>query len=316
METGESQGPAMALGINSSDDHHEISNLENLTNAHASMIKESLVAQIPASSDEFQFPPGTFFTAATRQVGLDMRNVYRKALIKNGIVAIELKFDDPASQFLVDLVAAMQFKADKHSDTQGVLWDVKLNDAGVLSTGTGKAARSISHSLNEFDWHTDGAFETKPTRFFGLHIIHPDKMGGGVFRVARAEELVALLSPRTVATLNNSWFTLRVPPEFHKGVSTVQGKVLEIDPVSGDALVRYRRDIFLDPPSSNEEASAAVRELMGRLGDAEAIGEAIPAIVFKENVVILMDNARFLHSRTEIKDPRRWLRRIRFHDSV
>ena len=26
-----------------------------------------------------------------------------------------------------------------------------------------------------------------------------------------------------------------------------------------------------------------------------------------------MDNARYLHTRTDIKDPRRWLRRVRFH---
>jgi alpha-ketoglutarate-dependent taurine dioxygenase len=39
----------------------------------------------------------------------------------------------------------------------------------------------------------------------------------------------------------------------------------------------------------------------------------MPAEVFKENTILLMDNARFLHSRTDIKDPKRWLRRVRFH---
>lgn len=46
------------------------------------------------------------------------------------------------------------------------------------------------------------------------------------------------------------------------------------------------------------------------------MAETFAEDVFKENVVPLMDNARFLHSPTEIKDPKRWLRRVRFNGTL
>jgi alpha-ketoglutarate-dependent taurine dioxygenase len=68
-----------------------------------------------------------------------------------------------------------------------------------------------------------------------------------------------------------------------------------------------------DPPSSDPKACAAVEELNNLLEQPESVGESMPAEVFKENTILLMDNARFLHSRTDIKDSKRWLRRVRFH---
>ena len=267
----------------------------------------------PPEASEFEFPLGTLFKAPNREVGLAMTGMYAHAMREHGICGIEMGWADPDSQFMLDVVNRMGCKPDTHSSTQGALWDVKYKPEGVYSEGTGKTAVSISHSLGEFAWHTDAAFEENPTRFFGFHIIHPDKKGGGIFRVLRAEDLARLLSPEAVDVLSSHEFDLKVPAEFFKGKDTVRGKLLDVDAATGRAFVRFRKDILHDPPSADADANAAVKELKDLLDAPESVGEHVPGFVFKENTVLLMDNARYLHSRTDIKDPKRWLRRVRFH---
>ena len=267
----------------------------------------------PPEASEFKFPLATLFKAPNREIGLAMARMYAHAIREYGICAIEMGWPDPDSQFMLDVVDTMGCSPDTHSSTQGALWDVKYKPEGVYSEGTGKKAVSISHSVGEFAWHTDAAFEENPTRFFGFHIIHPDKEGGGVFRILRAEDLTRLLSPEAVDVLSSHEFDLKVPSEFFKGKNTVKGKLLDVDAATGRAYVRFRKDILHDPPSADANANVAVKELNDLLDDPDGVGEQVPGFVFKENTVLLMDNARYLHSRTEIKDPKRWLRRVRFH---
>jgi len=262
---------------------------------------------------EFKFPLGTLFRAPSREIGLSMKDAYAYALREHGIAGIELGFEDPDSQFILDLVEAVGCTPDTHSSTQGALWDVTYKPSGIFSEATGKSAHSISHSLGEFSWHTDGSFEQHPQRFFGFHILHPDKKGGGIFRVLRADDLVKLLSPATVDILTKTTYEIRVPDEFYKGKRFITGKLLEIDPESGHAYVRFRGDILPDNASEDPAANAAVQELKNLLNPSDKVGEYMPDYIFKENTILLMDNARFLHCRSDIKDPRRWLRRVRFH---
>lgn len=187
---------------------------------------------------------------------------------------------------------------------------------GVISSKSGGAAHSRSHGVGEFAWHTDGSFEEIPQRYFGLHIIQPDEMGGGVFRVLPAEKLVESLGPTATRALLNTEFDIQVPDEFYKGKASNKGKLLEIDPVTGKYLLRFRKDILPNPPSESAEACQAVEELNRLLDDPDIAGWRFGPEVFKKNVVLLMDNARFLHMRSEIKDKRRLLRRVRFHNGL
>ncbi|EED22584.1 conserved hypothetical protein [Talaromyces stipitatus ATCC 10500] len=263
--------------------------------------------------DEFQFPLGTTFKASSREIGLEMKDAFAQALREYGIIAIELGFDDPKSHFMLEVVEAMGCTPDTHSSTEGALWDITYRPSGVISQKTAGSVVSRSHSLGEFAWHTDGSFEAKPQRFFGLHIIHPDKLGGGIFRVLPVNDLVKLLSPVSLEALHNHEFEIQVPPEFYKGTATNRGKLLSIDPETGRYLVRFRRDILANPPSDDPVANTAVAELNAILEKPDNVGQTFSEDIFKENVIILMDNARFLHCRTEIKDPRRLLRRVRFN---
>ncbi|KAI0485358.1 hypothetical protein GGR56DRAFT_617778 [Xylariaceae sp. FL0804] len=243
-----------------------------------------------------------------------MRRSYAHALREHGLAVIELGFRDPDSDFIVQVVEAMGCEPDSHSGNHGPLWDVTYKPEGVVNLKTGGTAHSRSHGVGEFVWHTDGSFEKKPQRFFGLHIMHPDKMGGGVFRVLPAERLAAALKPASLQALLSTEFDFRVPDEFYKGQEAGRGKLLDFDPVSGHYLLRFRRDIMGDPPSPDPVANEAVAELKALLEDEVGMkGWRFPDDVFKENAVLLMDNARFLHMRSAIKDKRRLLRRIRFH---
>jgi hypothetical protein len=69
----------------------------------------------------FQLPLGTWFTAPTRELGLQMKDSFAHALQEKGLAVIELGFEDPKSHFMLDLVKAIGCVPDTHSSTQGAL---------------------------------------------------------------------------------------------------------------------------------------------------------------------------------------------------
>jgi hypothetical protein len=77
----------------------------------------------------------------------------------------------------------------------------------------------------------------------------------------------------------------------------------------GQQKLRYRKDIIQPLTEEAEKALAALNEIFGTLGeDEKEIGDDI----MRDGTVILLDNARWLHARTRISDPDRWLRRARW----
>ena len=249
----------------------------------------------PETSDP-EFPSIALSKAPNREIGLDMAKTYSRALRKHGICGIELGWADPNSEFLLELIQRMGGKTD-----------------GVHLEPTSTMTKSTSHSIIELVRHRDSATEERPTRFFGFHIGHPNQKGEGVFRLLCAEHLMQLLSPRAVKILTTHEFDLKAPPGSAKDMKIVKGKLLQIDSKTGRAYVSYRRDILQDPPSKDRDACAAVEELATLLDSPEDVGEQVPEFAFKDNTIVLMDNARCLHSQRYDTDPDRWLRKVRFH---
>ncbi|KAJ7881796.1 hypothetical protein B0H14DRAFT_3433830 [Mycena olivaceomarginata] len=206
------------------------------------------------------------------------------ALEEKGLI-IELGFEDLESQLMLELVETMGYVPDAHSSTQGALWDVTYKPSGVMSAKTGTTAHSHSHGDGEFSWHTEGCFEARPQRFFGLHVVHPDTFGGGIFRVLPAKDLIGALSPQSVEALLRTEFDIQVPAEFYKGQATIKGR---------HYLLRFRRDVLADPPSTDPASNAAIAELI--FDNPETKGWRLSDDIFKENVVILMDNALPAHT--------------------
>lgn len=268
----------------------------------------------------YQFPPNTILTAGTRNAANSLVPSIADALRTHGIIVIQLGFSDPDSSYITELVQSLGCSAQTHSAHDGVLWDVtwspEESEAGVWS-----------RSMDEMSWHTDGSFEATPMRWFGFHVVRADREGGGVFQVAPAEEVVRRMGADSVDVLKRKEFDLKVPDEFDKGLEGVKGQLLQYEPDEGWKL-RYRSNVVGEVPSADAAANEAVGELRqvlhgegekGGVGDGsvgghlqEGLGWAIPTNVMRDNSIILMDNARVVHSRTKILDRERLLRRIRF----
>lgn len=100
-----------------------------------------------------------------------------------------------------------------------------------------------------------------------------------------------------------------MPKEFHKEIDHIVGPLLSTD---GLQKLRYRRDI-IEP--LNEEAAAALDEVERSLeiaGRADGEVRLLGGDVMKDRCIVLLDNAKWLHARSPIKDSHRWLRRIRW----
>lgn len=168
--------------------------------------------------------------------------------------------------------------------------------------------------MDEFPWHTDCSYENPPLRYFALHVLQPDRYGGGTLSVMNVQRLSELLSPATKASLARPEYLIRTPPEFEKSPRQqhIVGSILMADAEDQTHMMRFREDI-LTPLS--DRASAALNELKHAVQSAEVRSrsalhltpKALPA-----RSIILIDNRRWLHARNHINDPERHLRRVRW----
>ncbi|KAL7267283.1 hypothetical protein RUND412_010138 [Rhizina undulata] len=223
----------------------------------------------------------------------------RSALKNHGFAVVHLGFSDPSSTSMFKLAQSLGQTVD-HSKTNDPIWDVKPKTGADL----GHLARS--QTSNSFPWHTDCSFETSPPRYFALHIIHADRFGGGKLRVLPVGDILDTLSSSTLQTLKQPLFRMNVPKEFHKDVTHLTGAL-----VTSDGKIRYRREI-IEP--LDKQAKEALDELENALRRSEQNGWAkvLGPDVMTDGVVVCLDNAKFMHARSEVKDPQRWLRRVRW----
>lgn len=142
-----------------------------------------------------------------------------------------------------------------------------------------------------------------------MHIIHRDRYGGGKLRLVHTDSILENLTPQAIHILQSPLFKIRVPKEFHKEISYIVGPLLSSD---GFRKLRYRRDI-IEP--LNDEAAAALEEVERSVSLVDAADGAVRLLggdVMKDRCIVLLDNARWLHARSPIKDSKRWLRRVRW----
>jgi len=244
----------------------------------------------------------------------------QEALAKYGLAVVHLEFDDPKTTYMVSLIRSLG-KPLAHSNSRGILWDVRpvqLLDRDI-------AARS--ETMGYFPWHTvtesptlvqdcmhlllilmrqDCSFEHSPPRYFGLHILHSDRFGGGKLRLVRSDSLLSRLANSSLTTLQSPLYRFAVPKEFHKGVDHIVGPIVSSD---GQRKLRYRREIIQPLTEEAEKALAALDGMLGTLGED---GKVLGGDVMRDGTVVLVDNARWLHARSQISDTDRLLRRVRW----
>ncbi|BBM02482.1 TauD/TfdA family dioxygenase [Microbulbifer sp. GL-2] len=221
---------------------------------------------------------------------------YKVALLKKGIVLICLGFSDDSAEIMKDIVNTIGL-IHEHDALGRTVWDVKIGGE------TGEEALAISHSDREFSLHNDGAFEQEMPGYFGLHVVRADTLGGGENILVCADRIVESLTEETFQLLSSRKFKLRVPEEFRKVSNFIEASL--IDESHG---FRYRYDIIERDLCSPEELEA-LNELELKI--------SLPHNMFKvhlgNNQILLLDNRRYLHARTRIKDKKRHLKRIRFN---
>ncbi|KAJ5206331.1 Taurine catabolism dioxygenase TauD/TfdA [Penicillium cf. griseofulvum] len=219
-----------------------------------------------------------------------------------GVVQVQLGFGDENSIYLQTLISNLHKHHNHglpiaHSAERGWFWDVRPSPETFQSHGH----QARSETMFRFEWHTDCSYEDQPPRLFALQVLQPDRCGGGTLSVLNVDQLLTLLSPFAQKWLSSPNYKITVPPEFTKtaGKQHIVGNLLTVNPDgnSGSQL-RFRKDITV-PLTPN--ATKALDELK--------------EIFLPQGSIVMMDNRRWLHSRNEVKDPNRHLRRVRWDAS-
>jgi alpha-ketoglutarate-dependent taurine dioxygenase len=229
------------------------------------------------------------------------------------MLKISLGFQDDDCRYLEQLVLNLH-KYHRHglpithSASRGWFWDVRPTPSSLQVQN-----RARSETMEIFPWHTDCSYEHSPPRFFALQVLQPDQYGGGTLSVLNVDRALGLLSPSARAALVRPEYRFAVPPEFVKSDERhIVGSVLGTDASGRSTRLRFRGDI-ITPLTT--DAGAALQELKTMLRmPLQANTEPLhltPAFLPRGSI-ILMDNRRWLHSRNQVRDPNRHLRRIRW----
>ncbi len=221
---------------------------------------------------------------------------YERVLSAEGVLFLELQFADKEANIFKRIVGQLG-QADVHDSLGTTLWDVKY-DAGADQAN---AARSLT--TNEFPMHTDASFEDLPPKYIGLYVIQEDTLGGGVSQFIDSRKVLAAMSMKSRRTLRHTQFKIRVPQEFMQDKAFIMGSI-----VDKQGNFRFRKEIIA-LEECNEAQLEAISELETLLQDESMIESRF----LKTGTIMLLDNRRFLHARTEVKDKNRHLLRMRFN---
>ncbi|KAI1495906.1 hypothetical protein F5X99DRAFT_402076 [Biscogniauxia marginata] len=237
-----------------------------------------------------------------------------KQLENTGILKINLAFPDDDSQYLEQLLLSLHNHLDHklpitHSATRGWFWDIRPSAANFQTAN----CQARSETMEEFSWHTDCSYENPPPRYFALQVLQPDRYGGGILSLMNVQRLSERLSSSTRAALMRPDYRITTPPEFYKQSkqSSINGSLLATD-LDGRPSMRFRGDIIA---ALNTKASQALENLKQGLKAAAAESETtmhLSAVDLPERTIVLVDNRRWLHARSHVKDPERHLRRVRW----
>lgn len=241
----------------------------------------------------------------------DYIQVIHSHLERAGIVKIRLAFDDDCCRYLEQVILKLKENYGHglpidHSATRGWFWDIR-----PLSKPPKTTYQARSETANDFPWHTDCSYESSPPRYFALQVLQPDFCGGGTLSVLQVERLLAHLSLTSRLALCKPEFRINVPPEFIKAEADRQiiGSILSLD--RDVFTLRFRADIFTPLTHAAASALTELKEVLSGLEVEKEILHLRPKDMPRGSI-LLVDNRRWLHARSEVKDPNRHLRRVRW----
>lgn len=217
-------------------------------------------------------------------------------------------FDQRIRDALILSVVSSIGTPTDHNNDKRILWPV--TPRAVLP---GKKA-TFSEEAGEAPFHTDSAFSHHPERFISLFVVREAQDGGGQTVLLNGEHVIDALSTtregqECLEILRKNEFPFRVPDAFHVGEGVITAPIL-----SGDPLIRFRYDCLrsgfdLRPEMRTPEAVWAVEHFAAFMRTCEV---AVSYRVARGEMIV-SDNHRLLHSRTDFVDPNRLLIRVRMH---
>ena len=193
-----------------------------------------------------------------------------------------------------------------HDNQSRVLWDVK----DLSATDMGRKL-TFSEQLGECPLHSDSAFAHEPEKYLCLYVQREAKDGGESVVISMKEAIEELLDEeegrRCAVVLLRNTFPFCTPPAFSKRAQLITAPILNHDPE-----VRFRYDCLM-------EGFAAVPDLdtPERRWAVEYFSEFIEKRASRHNFLgtrdqlIVIDNRRSLHARTDYQDKERHLVRAR-----
>jgi alpha-ketoglutarate-dependent taurine dioxygenase len=155
--------------------------------------------------------------------------------------------------------------------------------------------------LEEFPFHTDASFESPTPRYVGLYVVRADRYGGGRSLLVHTKDVLEKLGSEDAETLRLTNFKFLVPEEFYKGSSYSEHPIL-----FDDSLIRYRREI-LDLSQASKAQHMSIAALDQAIMQSQHVSFNLP-----NGALLLFDNGKYLHGRSEIMDSDRHLLRMRF----
>ena len=215
---------------------------------------------------------------------------YKNAIKGEGIFVA--KFEESVD--LLKLVSSIG-TPHSHNGNEKYVWDIKP----IPGKTSGEVARS--QTLEEFIFHTDCSFEYPPPSYVALYVIQKDRFGGGITRLVDFHDVVKRLDNHTKDILKTT-FQVKVPNEFIKDAEYSQVPIM-----FGKNQIAYRRECIIDTLCAPDQLHAlnSLDATIASLGNSHNL-------LLENGTVLFLDNTRYLHARTAVKDDSRHLQRVRY----
>ena len=203
------------------------------------------------------------------------------------------------------LTAAIGEPTDHCADKR-VMWPVHSRPVAAGNQPT------FSETLGEAPLHTDSAFAPDPERYNALYVVRQSRCGGGHTVVVNGPGFLKDFAKTSrgadcIRFLREADYAFRVPDAFFTGRRFITGRILADAP-----MLRFRHDCIergfdLCP----DLATAEHRSNYALLRDAAEAHASRTEFLMADGEMIVFDNTRLLHGRTDFQDPLRHLVRVR-----
>ncbi|HEY9790525.1 MAG TPA: TauD/TfdA family dioxygenase [Candidatus Obscuribacterales bacterium] len=241
--------------------------------------------------------PGTIVNI--EKYSLDVRHAVVDALTIYGVALCKVNCADPQGTVFQQLVSEIG-QAETHDSLGKKVWDIKYDSSVNQKVGT----RSLT--LREFEMHTDACFESPAPKYIGMYVVQEDALGGGISQMIDGRKVLARLSNEAKHTLKTKMYKVRVPQEFLKDQDYVEIPILD-----SYGNFRLRREIIV-----RESCSADQLEALDQLESILNDESLVESVFLRTGWMLLLDNHKLFHARTEVKDKNRHLLRMRFQPNA